>query len=89
MAAQKYGPPLVGTAETISAIPKPTNIATAVRSLHIFLFVAFEAERTEEADDYPSYRHDSRATGVETILEEPIDGQWEMDRRVCAGLRTL
>ena len=42
MAAQKYGPPLVGTAETISAIPKPTNIATAVGSLLVIRFVASE-----------------------------------------------
>ena len=88
MAAQKYGPPLVGTAETISAIPKPTNIATAVGSLHVIRFVASETERTEEANDYPSYRHDTRATRVQTVLEEPIEGHWRTSKRVCAGLRT-
>lgn len=30
IAAQKYGPPLVGIAETISAMPKPTNIAASL-----------------------------------------------------------
>lgn len=76
MAAQKYGPPLVGTAETISAIPKPTNMATQVLSgpIQFALVSAPATRRTEEADDDPSYRHDSRAACVQAILEEPAGG---------------
>ena len=34
IAAQKYGPPLVGIAEVISAIPRPTNIVKKQTTIH-------------------------------------------------------
>lgn len=69
IAAQKYGPPLVGIADTISAMPKPTNIAAnLVRSSTCFALFGYR--RTEEADDNPSHRHHTWTSGIQAISEE-------------------
>ena len=69
LAAQKYGPPDVGMAETISAMPRATNMATRPLEESIRRGKGL----TEEADDDPSYRHDPGASSVQAIAEEATD----------------
>ncbi|KAL8627305.1 hypothetical protein Q9189_006997 [Teloschistes chrysophthalmus] len=78
MAAQKYGPPLVGIADTISAIPKATNIAGHLFS--ISPLCSLMIRRTEETDDDPSNRHHTWPSGVQAIREESALRSMEVRR---------
>lgn len=67
----------MGTAETISAMPRPTNKA-ARDSTHdpgTSFWNGNGKKHTEKADDNPANRHDARSTCYQAILKKA----WESE----------